>query len=257
MLCPVVRRTRQGLADRKDAALTPPKPRHDLRRACHGRPDALEAAIARVVRDFKTALPDAAVHVYDNNSTDRTAAGARAAGAVVRAEPLQGKGNVVRRLLAERLDMVNAARVSTAEAAYRPGHRFGNLMLTTNPPRTAVSVFVVGFGLMQRDRDYDHYRDVARSLSRSNQSWKPLARDKAETCAGIAIEPLLRHEVPTYGCRCQPGGTVLVPASALSFDGGSTPIRYRGVRGPAARFPRACLILPGACLILFAISATR
>ncbi|MGH8572626.1 MAG: glycosyltransferase family 2 protein, partial [Gammaproteobacteria bacterium] len=117
-----------------------------------------EAAIARVVRDFKAALPDAAVYVYDNNSTDRTAAVARAAGAVVRLEPLQGKGNVVRRmfadveadvyvlvdgddtysapglvrrLLAERLDMVNAAWVSTAEAAYRPGHRFGNLMLTT------------------------------------------------------------------------------------------------------------------------------
>jgi hypothetical protein len=75
--------------------------------------------------------PDAAVYVYDNNSTDRAAATARAAGAVVRTEPLQGTGNVVRRLLAERLDMVNAARVSTAEAAYRPGHRFGNLMLTT------------------------------------------------------------------------------------------------------------------------------
>jgi hypothetical protein len=119
-----------------------------------------EAAVACVVRDFKVALPDAAVYVYDNNSTDRTAA-ARAAGAVVRSEPLQGKGNVVhrmfadveadvyvlvdgddtydaasapgpvRRLLAERLDMVNAARVSTAEAAYRPGHPFGNLMLTT------------------------------------------------------------------------------------------------------------------------------
>jgi hypothetical protein len=207
------------------------------------------SAIARVVRDFKAALPDAAVHVYDNNSTDRTAAGARAAGAVVRAEPLQGKGNVVRRLLAERLDMVNAARVSTAEAAYRPGHRFGNLMLTTNPPRTAVSVFkaddVVGFGLMQRDRDYDHYRDVARSLTPSNQSWKPLARDKTETCAGIAIEPLRRHEVPTYGCRCQPGGTVLVPASALSFDGRSTPI------------PQSLPYTTRACLILFAISATR
>ena len=252
-----MRRTRQGLADRKDAALTPPKPRHDLRRACHGRPDALEAAIARVVRDFKAALPDAAVHVYDNNSTDRTAAGARAAGAVVRAEPLQGKGNVVRRLLAERLDMVNAARVFDGRGCLPPrAHRFGNLMLTTNFPRTAVSVFkaddVVGFGLMQRDRDYDHYHDVARSLSRSNQSWKPLARDKAETCAGIAIEPLRRHEVPTFGRRCQPGGTVLVPASALSFDGGSTPIRYRGVRGPAARFPNH-----RACLILLAISATR
>jgi putative flippase GtrA len=59
-----------------------------------------EAAVACVVRDFKVALPDAAVYVYDNNSTDRTAA-ARAAGAVVRSEPLQGKGNVVHRMFAD------------------------------------------------------------------------------------------------------------------------------------------------------------
>src|SRR4051812_36821360 len=119
-----------------------------------------EAAIGRVVADFRAALPDAAVYVYDNNSRDRTAAVAGAAGAVVRQELLQGKGNVVRRmfadveadvyvlvdgddtyhagsapalirkLIAEQLDMVNAARVSTGEAAYRPGHRFGNRLLT-------------------------------------------------------------------------------------------------------------------------------
>jgi glycosyltransferase involved in cell wall biosynthesis len=119
-----------------------------------------EVAIAAVVRDFKRALPQATVYVYDNNSTDRTAAMAAAAGAVVRHEPLQGKGNVVRRMFADveadiyvmvdgddtyhaasapelvqllidrQLDMVNGARVSQVEAAYRPGHRFGNRMLT-------------------------------------------------------------------------------------------------------------------------------
>ena len=119
-----------------------------------------EASIATVVRDFRAALPDATVYVYDNNSRDQTVELARAAGAVVRREPLQGKGNVVRRmfadveadvyvlvdgdatyhapsapalvgkLVAEHLDMVNATRVTDIAAAYRPGHRFGNMLLT-------------------------------------------------------------------------------------------------------------------------------
>jgi glycosyltransferase involved in cell wall biosynthesis len=119
-----------------------------------------EQAIATVVADFRAALPHAAVYVYDNNSTDRTAAVAHEAGAVVRRENHQGKGNVVRRmftdveadvyvlvdgdatydapsaptmiahLLAERLDMVVAVRVDSAVAAYRPGHRTGNRLLT-------------------------------------------------------------------------------------------------------------------------------
>src|SRR5262245_18508161 len=59
------------------------------------------AAIAAVVRDFRTVLPGATVYVYDNNSQDETAAVAAAAGAVVRRETLQGKGNVVRRMFAD------------------------------------------------------------------------------------------------------------------------------------------------------------
>ncbi|PWC84436.1 glycosyl transferase [Azospirillum sp. TSH100] len=119
-----------------------------------------EAAIGKVVQDFRAALPDAVVYVYDNNSKDRTVEVAQAAGAVVRREPLQGKGNVMRRMFAdieadvyvlvdgddtyhapsapelvkrlwdEQLDMVNGARVTEIVAAYRPGHRFGNLVLT-------------------------------------------------------------------------------------------------------------------------------
>jgi len=99
--------------------------------------------------------------VYDNNSTDRTRERAAEAGAILGAQPLQGKGYVVRRmfadveadvyvlvdgdgtyaaeaapelvrrLLAEQLDMVNAARRATATEAYRPGHRFGNVVLST------------------------------------------------------------------------------------------------------------------------------
>jgi len=119
-----------------------------------------EVAIGKVVAGFRAALPRATIYVYDNNSRDGTAAAARAAGAVVRTEPLQGKGNVVRRMFADieadiyvlvdgddtydaaaapamirllienRLDMVNGARVTEIEAAYRPGHRFGNAVLT-------------------------------------------------------------------------------------------------------------------------------
>ncbi len=119
-----------------------------------------EVTISTVVADFRRALPDATIYVYDNNSTDRTSEMARAAGAVVRSEPLQGKGNVVRRMFADieaevyllvdgdatydaasapemirrlvdnRLDMVNGARVTEVRAAYRPGHRFGNRLLT-------------------------------------------------------------------------------------------------------------------------------
>ncbi|MBV8977156.1 MAG: glycosyltransferase [Alphaproteobacteria bacterium] len=119
-----------------------------------------EAAIAKVVEDFRAALPSAAIYVYDNNSRDGTSARAREAGAVVRNELRQGKGNVVRRmfadieadiyvlvdgddtydagvapgliekLAAEGLDIVSGQRVATGQSAYRPGHVLGNRMLT-------------------------------------------------------------------------------------------------------------------------------
>ena len=119
------------------------------------------AAIGKVVADFRVALPQARIYVYDNNSTDDTAGVAARAGAIVRNERQQGKGNVVRRMYAdidadvyvlvdgddtydagaaprlierlvgERLDMITGVRRDTAKAAYRPGHRFGNWMLTS------------------------------------------------------------------------------------------------------------------------------
>lgn len=119
-----------------------------------------EAAIARVVAGFRAALPGATVYVYDNNSRDGTVAAARAAGAVIGREPQQGKGNVVRRMfadieaevyllvdgddtydpaaapemvrrvLAERVDMVTCTRISDSLNAYRRGHRFGNRLLS-------------------------------------------------------------------------------------------------------------------------------
>jgi glycosyltransferase involved in cell wall biosynthesis len=119
-----------------------------------------QSAIGKVVADFRAALPEAGIYVYDNNSTDRTAEEAARAGALVRREQHQGKGHVVRRmftdvdadlyvlvdgdatydapsvramidmLVRERLDMVCAVRVDREEAAYRLGHRAGNRLLT-------------------------------------------------------------------------------------------------------------------------------
>ena len=60
-----------------------------------------EKTIEKVVKDFKAALPDAVIYVYNNNSKDRTAELAEAAGAVVRNEYMQGKGNVIRRMFRE------------------------------------------------------------------------------------------------------------------------------------------------------------
>lgn len=125
------------------------------------------ATIVRVVTDFRRTLSDAEIYVYDNDSQDETCALALQAGAHVRHEMLRGKGNVVRRmfsdveadvylltdgdstydsssapamirlLLQNRLDMVNGARISTHQAAYRFGHRFGNILLS----RTAAWIF--------------------------------------------------------------------------------------------------------------------
>src|SRR6202042_1758012 len=77
--------------------LTTKQPRVVVLIPCHNE----AAAIGKVVFDFKRSLPEATIYVYDNNSTDRTILEARAAGAVVRRERLQGKGHVVRRMFAD------------------------------------------------------------------------------------------------------------------------------------------------------------
>ncbi|MFC7300106.1 glycosyltransferase family 2 protein [Herminiimonas aquatilis] len=119
-----------------------------------------EAAITSVIRDFRVSFPTAEIYVFDNNSSDRTIEFSRDAGALVRTVPLQGKGNVIRRMFAdvdadiyvlvdgdntydakeaprlveklitEGLDMVVGTRVSEEQSAYRLGHRFGNALLT-------------------------------------------------------------------------------------------------------------------------------
>lgn len=114
-----------------------------------------EAAVGTVVRDLREAVPGITVHVYDNASTDRTAEVAAAAGAEVRQEPCPGKGNVIRRALADieadvylmidgdgtydvsaapgmirtllsgPYDQVVGVRVAE-KGAYRAGHELGN-----------------------------------------------------------------------------------------------------------------------------------
>jgi glycosyltransferase involved in cell wall biosynthesis len=121
-----------------------------------------EVAVATGVKDFKAALPEATIFVFDNNSTDNTIAAARAAGAAVFEERRQGKGFVVRRMFADieadvyvlvdgdatydapsarrmvdkllndRLDMVVGNRIDQEVAAYRAGHRAGNWLLTSS-----------------------------------------------------------------------------------------------------------------------------
>jgi len=130
-----------------------------------------EVAIGAVVRDFRAALPEARIYVYDNNSTDGTLDEAERAGAIVRCEPYQGKGHVVRRMLAdidadiyviadgdgtydagaatmlietlvkENLDMIVGARAGGGEEAYRRGHRAGNRFFN----RMVASLFGPGF----------------------------------------------------------------------------------------------------------------
>lgn len=123
---------------------------------CHNE----EAAVGKVVRDLRAALPEAVVYVYDNASTDRTVQVARAAGAIVRQETRKGKGNVIRRAFADvdadalliidgddtydatrardmvdllfegPYDQVVGARRVTDDGAYRTGHAVGNKLLT-------------------------------------------------------------------------------------------------------------------------------
>lgn len=120
-----------------------------------------EVTIGTVVADFKNVLPHADIYVCDNGSTDRTVEVARNAGAHVISEPRRGKGNAIRRVFADvdadayvmidgddtydpsfspkmiaalfddGLDVVYGSRVDQEQASYRPGHRFGNWLLTS------------------------------------------------------------------------------------------------------------------------------
>ncbi len=124
---------------------------------CHNE----ELSIGSVVAGFTQALPQAAIFVFDNNSTDKTAEAARCAGAVVFSENQKGKGHVVRRMFRDidadfyviadgddtydpsvapamlelarsgPFDLVNCVRIADGEDAFRGGHRLGNYLLTS------------------------------------------------------------------------------------------------------------------------------
>lgn len=147
-----------------------------------------EGAIGQVVQDFRRMLPTATIYVYDNNSSDGTRQEAAEAGAVVRTEPLQGKGNVVRRMFAdieadiyvmadgdatydpkyaphmirrlidENLDMVVGARVPAEDEAYPRGHQWGNRMFNR------LVAFLFGRGLSDI---FSGYRIFSRRFAKS------------------------------------------------------------------------------------------
>lgn len=185
-------------------------------------------AIASVVGAFRAALPDATIYVYDNNSNDDTKQQARAAGAVVRHEGLQGKGNVVARMFADieadiylmcdgdgtydataaplmiarligdELDMVVGTRVGGAKSLYRAGHRFGNKALTG----------LIGFLFVSRFRDVlSGYRAMSRRFVKSF----PALASGFEIEIMLAIHSL-ELRIPTAEVACEyfprPAGTV-------------------------------------------------
>jgi Glycosyl transferase family 2 len=146
------------------------------------------ASIARVVAEFRAALPDARIVVFDNASTDDTAEIAYNAGAEVKYEPRAGKGNVVRRMFADidadiylmadgdgtydsasaprliaaierdNVDMAVGARAKVMEDAHRRGHAFGNRLFN----RLYQALFGAGF-----DDIFSGYRAFSRRFVKS------------------------------------------------------------------------------------------
>ncbi|HXW70689.1 MAG TPA: glycosyltransferase family 2 protein [Methylocella sp.] len=182
-----------------------------------------EATIVKVVSDFRVVLPRSTIYVYDNNSTDRTAVLATAAGALVRRETTQGKGNVVRRMFADieadiyilvdgddtydvgsvrrmvehlvcnGLDLLNGRR-SGGRAAYRSGHQFGNRLLNW--------VVSLGFGKKFEDM-LSGYKILSRrfvksfpALSTGFEIETELAVHASELCLPVDEIPIDYRERP-------------------------------------------------------------
>jgi len=218
-------------------------------------------SIADVVTDFERALPEATVYVYDNNSTDDTAVVAAKAGAVVRREPRQGKGHVMRRmfadveadvyvmvdgdgtydarsarqmvdiLLAENLGMVVGARkpVDGSTDAFRLGHTFGNRLFN----RVGRLLFGPGFTDI-----FSGYRVMSRRFVKSF----PLISSGFEVETELTVHaveiaaPCLEIETP-YGCRGEESFSKLhtfrdglrILRMAISLFKDLRPMRFFGV----------------------------
>ncbi len=187
-----------------------------------------EAAIADVVESFREALPSAEVYVYDNASTDATSERASAAGAIVRFEPLPGKGNVVRRMFADveadiyiladgdgtydasaapgmvdklvsdNLDMVVGVRVEAeGHSAYRRGHRMGNALLNR--------LIRLQFGGVFTDIS-SGYRVMSRRLVKSFPALSQQFEIEPEISAHCAHLQLPCAEIPTRYVERPEGG---------------------------------------------------
>ena len=187
-----------------------------------------EAAIAGVVESFRNALPGAQVYVYDNASTDATSERASGAGAVVRSEPLPGKGNVVRRmfadieadiyvladgdgtyeaaaapgmvdkLISDNLDMVVGVRVEAeGQDAYRRGHRMGNALLNR--------LINMQFGGVFTDVS-SGYRVMSRRLVKSFPALSQQFEIEPEIAAHCAHLQLPCAEIPTRYVERPAGG---------------------------------------------------
>lgn len=177
-----------------------------------------ESAIGGVVTEFRAALPDAAIYVFDNASTDDTAGAAMRAGAEVRAETRPGKGNVVTRAFADidadifvmadgdgtydassagkmieilrrdTLDMVVGARNHSSAAAYRPGHVFGNRVFSAAFRR----LFKADYGDI-----LSGYRVFSRRFVKSFPSRAGGFEIEIEMCAHAALLRLPVAEIST------------------------------------------------------------
>jgi glycosyltransferase involved in cell wall biosynthesis len=231
-------------------------------------------AIGAVVAGMRAALPQAAIYVYDNNSSDGTRGVAAAAGALVRRETMQGKGHVIRRAFAdvdadiyvlvdgdatydpeaapamvallsdEGLDMVCGTRVTDATGAYRPGHRLGNLVLT------GIVRLIFGAGVFDM---LSGYRVFSRRFVKSFPALSGGFETETEfTVHALALHMPVGEVVTTY--RERPVGSV---SKLHTFSDGwrilstivllvkeSRPLAFFGLSGLAMLLVAAALAVP-------------
>ena len=234
-----------------------------------------EAAIVSVIEGFRRALPSARIYVYDNNSTDGTREEAAKAGAIVRTEPYQGKGNVVRRMLAdidadiyvladgdatydpsaagrlidtlasENLDMVVGTRTGDADgAAYRRGHQAGNRFFN----RVVARLFGPGFsdilsGYRVLSRRFAKSFPVTSSGFEIETELSVHALDLKIATAEIALPYGARPEGSESKLRTYRDGTRILWTILMLYKE-LRPFRFFGAIGVALIFVALALGLP-------------